>query len=185
MSSGKLTIQVNLLYQYDDQVGDFGGLHALIDQLHALKADATVDVEGRDGPVTPLPAPVPAARRGRRAKANGHALEPENASPEPAGDDATSLPLDLASETDTPEDGGGLDDDLSPPALSPAEAKAKSLDTLRTIYNSHAPGSPGRRAVQKLQKELAVAKFQDVPDEDGHALLKSVIVLAEQVGHQV
>jgi hypothetical protein len=72
-----------------------------------------------------------------------------------------------------PEEDLGLDD----PSMSPTEARDKGLAVVREIY------AAGKVAeVKALQKEYAVAKFYDVPEQQGHAFYRRVMEVAHAVG---
>ena len=66
---------------------------------------------------------------------------------------------------------------LVPPSMSPGEARDAALAIVREAYSS------GHVAeVKALQKEWQVAKFYDVPVDQGHAFYARVMKLAQGVG---
>jgi hypothetical protein len=75
---------------------------------------------------------------------------------------------------DTTDDMG-----LTPPSMSPAEAKEAGLALVRSIYAS------GHVAeVKELQRAWKITKFYDIPDADGHDFYAQVVKLAQQTGIQ-
>jgi hypothetical protein len=79
-----------------------------------------------------------------------------------------------------PPNGEDQDQDdlgLVPPSLSPGEAKDQALALVREIY------AAGKVAeVKALQKEWSVAKFYDVPVDQGHAFYQRVMKVAVDTG---
>jgi hypothetical protein len=86
-----------------------------------------------------------------------------------------SAPADVAGTN-----GAGPDDDddlFGAPSMSPGEAKEAGLALVREVY------SAGHVAqVKALQKDMAVAKFYDVPVDQGHVFYERVMQLAVSVG---
>jgi hypothetical protein len=74
---------------------------------------------------------------------------------------------------------GDQDDDLGldAPGMSPGEAKEAGLALVREAY---AAGHV--KEVKELQKEFNVAKFYDVPVENGHVFYQRVMKMAQGVG---
>lgn len=64
-----------------------------------------------------------------------------------------------------------VEDDDAP--ASPAEAKLKALEILRECYTQS--GGPG--AIKQVQKDFAVAKFMEVPDDKGFELYERAVAL--------
>ena len=111
------------------------------------------------------------AAAARAAKANKTA---------PATKPAAAPPVDdVAGTNGTGDQDDSQDEDmgLDPPSMSPGEAKDAALALVREAYSS------GHVAqVKALQKELQVAKFYDVPVEQGHKFYQRVMRLAQRVG---
>jgi hypothetical protein len=85
-------------------------------------------------------------------------------------------PLDVAGTNGA---AGDQDDDLGldAPGMSPGEAKEAGLALVREAY---AAGHV--KQVKELQKEFNVAKFYDVPVENGHVFYQRVMKMAQGVG---
>ena len=104
------------------------------------------------------------------AKGNGSVAKAE---PEPdlADTDDAQGPVD-------PDDDDALG--LAPPSMTENEAKELGLGKIREIY------ARGHRAeVKELQQKLGIGKFTDIPDKDGHKLLKLVVAIEEKLGMRV
>ena len=91
-------------------------------------------------------------------------------------------PIDLGGGTNGTAGDQDEDDDadalgLDAPSMSPGEAKDAALALVREAYSA---GHVSQ--VKALQKELNVAKFYDVPVEQGHAFYARVMKLAQGVG---
>jgi hypothetical protein len=119
--------------------------------------------------------PPPAAVKTNRQKAAENARAAKAAK---AGPVSTGL-ADLAGPVGTNGAAEDQDDDmgLADPAMSPSEARDQGLAIVREIY------AAGKVAeVKALQKEYGVAKFYDVPVEQGHAFHQRVMEVAQSVG---
>ena len=123
--------------------------------------------------------PAPVAKRARRTKAEMEAarkgvaaapLPVAPADPEPADDD--EIPGDIE-QAEEPEAEG----EAEAAAMSPADAKLKALDMLRTAYLS--PGGPAN--VKALQTKYGVTKFVEVPDSKGAELFEDAAALIEDL----
>lgn len=96
---------------------------------------------------------------------------------------AQQAPVDLSGTNGVGDQAEGDDPDaaddmgLVPPSMSPGEARDAALVLVREAYSS------GHTAeVKALQKQLNVAKFYDVPPEDGHKFYQQAMKLAQGVG---
>ena len=136
------------------------------------------------------PADADAARKAQlqaqAAKARAAKAAKQADAPPPvrvSGGQATAA-VDVAGPADGTNGAGDQDDDadadalgLSSPSMSPGEAKDAALALVREVY------SAGHVAqVKALQKELDVAKFYDVPVDQGHVFYQRVMKLAQGVG---
>jgi hypothetical protein len=125
-------------------------------------------------PAQPSDADALKAQRQVQA-ANARAAKASKAAP------AQQAPVDLSGTNGTgdQEDDPDATDDmgLAPPSMSPGEARDAALVLVREAYSS------GHTAeVKALQKQLNVAKFYDVPPEDGHKFYQQAMKLAQGVG---
>jgi len=89
-----------------------------------------------------------------------------------------SPPVDVAG-TNGAGDHPDADDDLglTEPSMSPGEAKDQALALMREAY---AAGHV--KEVKELQKKFNVAKFYDVPVDQGHSFYQQAMQLVQGVG---
>lgn len=124
-------------------------------------------------PAQPSDADALKAQRQAQA-ANARAAKASKTAP------AQQAPVDLSGTNGTgdQDDPDAADDmGLVPPSMSPGEARDAALVLVREAYSS------GHTAeVKALQKQLNVAKFYDVPPEDGHKFYQQAMKLAQGVG---
>ena len=166
-----MQVQLNLLFDASDLPDLANRLETI---LHAAGNVTVVPASGKKTLDPTQPSDADALKAQRQAQAaNARAAKANKTAPAQA-------PVDLSGTNGTgdQDDPDAADDmGLVPPSMSPGEARDAALVLVREAYSS------GHTAeVKALQKQLNVAKFYDVPPEDGHKFYQQAMKLAQGVG---
>lgn len=115
--------------------------------------------------------------RAKGSPGKGGKGKPKAPAPKPEPADALDL-SDVAGADDEDDETGGLGiaDDIPGFTGTPAEAKEEALGRLRKLL------AEDRKAeVKEVQLLMKVAKFHDVPEEQGYEFLKAVIAVEAKI----
>lgn len=173
-----MQVTVNLVFDLGTSAGrtTFARLGQLVESDGQLNLTFPADAP------TPAAAPpgngmTPRQQAAAAARAAKSASKDKPPAP-PNGETVIEDPPETTSEDVAgPETKDEDDIGLSPPSMSPAEARDAALAVVREIY---AAGKV--KEVKDLQKEYGVAKFYDIADERGHEFYRRVTQLAQSVG---